>query len=134
MAAGPKLSLTEYTTRVLVTLAVVGVTLLLWRWLHVFLLVFGAILVAVIQRALADPIGRYTRVNQRWSLFFSIDDPLEKSVRRLRQVIGNFLAFDAAHRVDHRFDQPRWSRFANALQQPGLGAHDGPAAASSFRT
>jgi len=72
MAAGPKLSLTEYTHRVLVTLAVVGVALLLWRWLHVFLLVFGAILVAVILRALADPIGRYTRVNQRWSLFFSI--------------------------------------------------------------
>src|SRR5688500_18384809 len=72
MAVGTKLSLTEYTHRVLVTLAVVGVTLLLWRWLHVFLLVFGAILVAVILRALADPIGRYTRVNQRLSLLFAI--------------------------------------------------------------
>ena len=72
MAAGPKLSLTEYTTRVLVTLAIVGVTLLLWRWLHVFLLVFGAILVAVILRARADPIGRYTRLNERWSRLISI--------------------------------------------------------------
>ncbi len=72
MAAASRLSLAAYTHRVLVTLAVIGVTLLLWRWLHVFLLVFGAILVAVILRALADPIGRYARLNERWSLFFSI--------------------------------------------------------------
>ncbi len=72
MAAETKLSLTEYTYRVLVTLAVIGLMLLFWRWLHVFLLVFGAILVAVILRALSEPIGRYTRLNQRWSLLLAI--------------------------------------------------------------
>lgn len=72
MAADSKLSLTEFTHRVLVALAVIGVALLFWRWIHVFLLIFGAVLVAVILRALADPIGRYARVNERWSLFFSI--------------------------------------------------------------
>ena len=72
MAAANKLSLTEYIHRVLVTAASVGLALLLWRWLDVLLLVFGAVLVAVILRSLSEPIGRYTRLNEKWSLLISI--------------------------------------------------------------
>lgn len=72
MAAPTKLTLTEYVQRVLATVAVVAVCLLFWRWLDVLLLAFGAVIVAVILRALADPIGRYARVNERLSLLAAV--------------------------------------------------------------
>jgi predicted PurR-regulated permease PerM len=72
MAAPTRLTLTEYVQRVLATLAIVALALLLWRWLDVLLLAFGAVIVAVILRALADPIGRYARINQRWSLLAAV--------------------------------------------------------------
>jgi predicted PurR-regulated permease PerM len=56
------LSLTQYVQRVLVTLVIVGLALLLWQWLDVLLLIFGAVLFAVILRAVADPISRYTKM------------------------------------------------------------------------
>src|SRR3954471_6465632 len=72
MAAPTRLTLTEYVQRVLATVAVVGLALLLWRWLDVLLLAFGAVIVAVILRALADPIGRYARLNERVSLLVAV--------------------------------------------------------------
>lgn len=62
------LTLPQYIQRVLVTLAILVVALLLWQWLDVLLLVFGALLVAVILRAVSDPISRYTRLNEGLSL------------------------------------------------------------------
>jgi len=58
----------RYLQKLLVTVAVVGVAFLAIRWLQVFLLGFGAVLVAVLLRALADPIRRRTPLNAAWSL------------------------------------------------------------------
>lgn len=51
-----------FVRRVLIVTSVVVVALLAWHLVDVLLLVFGAVLVAVLLRALADPIGRATRL------------------------------------------------------------------------
>jgi predicted PurR-regulated permease PerM len=60
--------LVHYLHKVLITLAVAALGLILFRWLHVFMLAFGAALVAVFLRALADPIRRLTRLGEGASL------------------------------------------------------------------
>lgn len=47
---------------------VVVAVLLLWRLSHVLLLVFGSILIAVLLRAAASPIARFTPIPDRWSV------------------------------------------------------------------
>lgn len=62
------LSPVEFLHRVLITFAIIVVAYLLWRWLDVFLLAFGAVLVALILRTASEPIDRYTPLNAGWSL------------------------------------------------------------------
>jgi predicted PurR-regulated permease PerM len=57
-----------YVRKVLVTLALVVLALVLFAWRHVLLLAFGACLVAVMLRALADPIRRRTPLGSGASL------------------------------------------------------------------
>jgi predicted PurR-regulated permease PerM len=52
----------EFVGRVLVVLGLVALALFLWRVADVILLIFGASLVAVLLRAIADPIARHTRL------------------------------------------------------------------------
>jgi len=66
-ADGPD-DLGRYLQKLLVTVAVVALAFLALRWLQVFLLGFGAVLVAVLLRALADPIRRRTPLNAPLSL------------------------------------------------------------------
>lgn len=58
--------------RVLMVFAVGAVTALLIYVSNILLLMFGAVLVAVILHAISHPIQRYTRLSPRWSLFVSI--------------------------------------------------------------
>lgn len=58
----------RYLEKVLITVAVAALAFLAFRWLQVFLLGFGALLVAVLLRALADPIRRRTPLNAPLSL------------------------------------------------------------------
>ena len=51
-----------FLRRVLIVASVVVLALLAWHLVDVLLLVFGAVLVAVLLRALADPIARATRL------------------------------------------------------------------------
>ena len=51
-----------FLRRVLIVASVVVLALLAWHLVDVLLLVFGAVLVAVLLRALADPIARTTRL------------------------------------------------------------------------
>ena len=57
-----------FVRRVLIVVAIGALTLLLWRLLDLLLLVFGAVLVAVLLRALAEPIARRTPLSDRWAL------------------------------------------------------------------
>jgi predicted PurR-regulated permease PerM len=67
-AAERRQDLTRYLQKLLITVAVVALAFLAFRWLQVFLLAFGATLVAVLLRAVANPIRRRTPLNAAWSL------------------------------------------------------------------
>lgn len=52
----------------LLAVCIIVATLLLWQLIHLLLLVFGAVLVAVLLRAFADLIERYTPLQEKSSL------------------------------------------------------------------
>jgi predicted PurR-regulated permease PerM len=64
----PFADLASFALKLLVALAVVALGFILFRWLHLLLLAFGAALIAVLLRALADPIRRRTPLNDGWSV------------------------------------------------------------------
>jgi predicted PurR-regulated permease PerM len=66
-AAAPG-ELRAWALKVLIALALVAAALVVFRWLHVLLLAFGAALVAVMLRAVADPIRRHTPLDAAWSV------------------------------------------------------------------
>lgn len=57
-----------FVRRVLIVVAIGATALLLWRLVEVLLMVFGALLVAVLLRALAEPIARRTPLSNGWAL------------------------------------------------------------------
>jgi predicted PurR-regulated permease PerM len=65
-------SLARYLQKLLITLAVVVLALLVLRWRQVFLLGFGAALIAVLLRALANPIRKRTPLNAASSLAVAV--------------------------------------------------------------
>jgi predicted PurR-regulated permease PerM len=68
---GGGLSETAYLRRLLVTVAVVAGALLVWELQYVLLLIFGAVLMAVLLRAFADLLHRWLRLGQGWSLLLA---------------------------------------------------------------
>lgn len=60
--------LLPYFRKLLLTVAVAALALIAFRWLQVFLLAFGAALIAVLLRSLANPIRRRTPLDPAWSL------------------------------------------------------------------
>ncbi len=58
----------EYVRRLLITLVILGLAYFLWRISDILLLIFAAILLAVLLRSLADLIEQRTPVPERWSL------------------------------------------------------------------
>jgi predicted PurR-regulated permease PerM len=57
-----------FVRRVLIVIAFGVLTAVVWRLAHVLLLAFGAVVVAVILRALADLIARNIPATKKWSL------------------------------------------------------------------
>jgi predicted PurR-regulated permease PerM len=60
--------LLRYVEKLLITVAVAVLALVLLRWRQVFLLAFGATLIAVLLRSLANPIAKRTPLNAAGSL------------------------------------------------------------------
>ncbi|HEX2555843.1 MAG TPA: AI-2E family transporter [Microvirga sp.] len=58
----------DFVRRVLIVLGLLALGWVFWRLIDVLLLVFGAVLVAVILHAFAEVLERYVRVPSRWSL------------------------------------------------------------------
>src|SRR5215212_5444199 len=58
----------DFIRRVLIVLALAALAYLVWQLSEVLLLVFGAVVVAVVLRSCADLIARRTPVPRRWSL------------------------------------------------------------------
>jgi predicted PurR-regulated permease PerM len=57
-----------FARRVVVVIGLVALAWLLWRAVDVLLLLLGAVVVAVLLRALADPVARFTPLNGRWAV------------------------------------------------------------------
>ena len=57
-----------FARRVLIVVAILGLALLLWYLVDVLLLIFAAVLVAVLLRAIARPIDRRTGIGDNWAL------------------------------------------------------------------
>jgi predicted PurR-regulated permease PerM len=64
--------LVRYAQKLLIAAAVAGLALVLYEWRHVFVLAFGAMLVAVVLRALADPIRKRTPLSPSASLGLAV--------------------------------------------------------------
>lgn len=58
----------RYIERLLITIGIVGLAILLWQLRGLLLLVFGAVLVAVLLAAVARGITHLTRLPHRWAL------------------------------------------------------------------
>ncbi|HEY3696191.1 AI-2E family transporter [Phenylobacterium sp.] len=57
-----------YALKVLIALGLGAAAFILFRWLHVLVLAFGAAVVSILLRALADPIRRRTPLDAAWSV------------------------------------------------------------------
>jgi predicted PurR-regulated permease PerM len=57
-----------FARRVLIMVAILGLALLLWYLIDVLLLIFAAVLVAILLRAIARPIDRHTGIGDNWAL------------------------------------------------------------------
>jgi predicted PurR-regulated permease PerM len=66
--ADPGADLVRYVQKLLIAAAVGALALVIYRWHHVLLLAFGATLMAVLLRSLADPIRRRTPLGASASL------------------------------------------------------------------
>jgi predicted PurR-regulated permease PerM len=62
----------SYIRRLLITVAVIALALAVWQLRFVLLLLFGAVLIAVIIRAIASPIGRITRAPEKLALLGAV--------------------------------------------------------------
>lgn len=58
----------EYVRRLLIALLLIAAAWVAWRLLDLMLLVFGAVLVAILLRAIADPLAQIAGVPAGWSL------------------------------------------------------------------
>lgn len=64
--------LIRFVQKLMLTVAVAALALIALRWLQVFLLAFGAALIAVLLRALANPIRKRTPLDPAWSLAVAV--------------------------------------------------------------
>lgn len=62
------LSLTDYSKRVAVTLALVTLALFLWKIAPVLLLGFAGIVIAMVVRSASEPVARWLRIGETWSV------------------------------------------------------------------
>jgi len=71
-AAPQRDELVRYLQKLLITVGVVALALIAFRWLQVFLLAFGAALIAVLLRSFANPIRKRTPLDAAWSLAVAV--------------------------------------------------------------
>jgi predicted PurR-regulated permease PerM len=62
----------DYTRRLLITVAVLGLTYFVWLISGILLLLFAAILLAVVLTSFADLIAQHTPVPASWSLSLAV--------------------------------------------------------------
>ena len=70
--AKPPLPRREYVLRIVIAVIVVALAYTLWRLTSLLLLVFAAMLFAIMLRSIADPLARLTRISPGWSLAMTV--------------------------------------------------------------
>lgn len=110
----------SFAKRVLIIAAVVALGLVLWRLSHILILVFAGIVVAMVLRALTEPLAAVTGLAHRWAL---------------GAVVVALLALAAAavwffgERIGQQFDQivaqlpQAWARVRGWLEQHQFGRY-----------
>lgn len=68
----PRTARAEYTRRLLIIGLFIVLLIMAWQLLDLLLLIFGAVLLAVLLRAIADPLASSTRLPQNWSLVLAV--------------------------------------------------------------
>lgn len=63
---------TRFLRRLLITVAVILLLVVLWRLLHLIMLILGAVLLAVLLIALARPLSRWLGISGNWALALSV--------------------------------------------------------------
>jgi predicted PurR-regulated permease PerM len=61
-----------YITRLLIAVGIFVFVFIVWQLREIFLLLFGASVIAMMLHALTGPISRHTILSRRWALFASI--------------------------------------------------------------
>ena len=72
MNEAPESADARFIRRALVVIALAAAALLLWQLRYVVVLLFGAVLISTILRAIADPMQRHLRVPERFAVMFSV--------------------------------------------------------------
>lgn len=105
----------DFVRRVLIVIAIGSLALLFWRLKGVLLLVFGAVLVAVLIHAVAEVLAKWTPVPRRWSV-------LAAGLLLLAVVVGIGILFGAQMRSQVAGVTDKLPGAINAFsQQLGLG-------------
>lgn len=131
---------TAFIRKVLIAIALVGLALLAWRLRDMLLLVFGAVLVAVILRALANPLHRRLGLPQGVALALTVfgifgaiglaswlfGDEIAKQARELVDVLPTAWRSFESRLGDMAFGE-RLSRMARDATPSGSGVLSGAA-------
>ena len=83
---------------ILIAVAVVGVAALLWKVADVFMIAFGAILVAATLRAAMDPVMRWSGMRERWALL---------TVVAVLLLVGSLLSWQFGRQAAQQFAEMR---------------------------
>jgi predicted PurR-regulated permease PerM len=100
--------------------AVVALFLFLWYSVYVLFLLFAGVLVAILLRALAEGVARYTRLSHRWSLVIVLVV--------LVIALGGFWYFAAQSLSEQvvalsKSIGPAWENFQNKLRETAIGRY-----------
>jgi predicted PurR-regulated permease PerM len=126
----------SFTKRVLIIAAVVALALILWRLSHILILVFAGVVVAMVLRALAEPLAQRTGLGQRWALaivvvallglvalgawFFGarIAEQFDQIVQRVPQAWGNVRGWLEKHQAGRYVLESLSTSFVGADKAP----------------
>lgn len=134
----------SFAKRVLIIAAIVALALILWRLSDILILVFAGVVVAMVLRALADPLAAATGLGQRWALaivvvaligfavlggwFFGarIAEQFDQIIQRVPQAWGSLRGWLEKHEA---------GRFVlDSLSSSFVGADKAPASFARFFT
>lgn len=110
----------SFAKRVLIIAAIVALGIIIWRLSSIFILVFAGIVVAMVLRALAEPLAAATGVAHRWAVAAVVVMLLALAA------LGVWLF---GERIAGQFDQivarvpEAWTRFREWLQQFQFGRY-----------